>query len=70
MVDPSGGSFQTLAQRRAVDREAIEVQQVLELAQDGADAAGGEEVFHVPLADRLQVDEDRRFVRDLVEPLR
>ena len=39
----------------------------LQLAQQRAHAAGGVEVLHVALADRLEVDQHRRLVGDLVE---
>ena len=56
-----------LAERAAGDGQAIEMQQRLELAQQRAHAAGGEEVLHVAVADRLEVDQHRRGVGQAVE---
>src|SRR6185437_5351823 len=69
-VDEAGIAFEPLAQRLARDREAVEVEERLQLAQHGADAAGSEEVLHVELPGRLQVDDDRRRVGELVEALK
>ena len=48
---------------------AVEMQQILQFAQQRADAAGGEEILHVAVADRLQVHQHRRGVGQFVEPL-
>ena len=45
------------------------MQQILQLAHQRADAAGGEEILHVAGADRLQVHQHRRGVGQLVELL-
>ena len=45
------------------------MQQRLELAQQRAHAAGGEEILHVAVADRLEIDQHRRGIRELVELL-
>ena len=67
-VDPRRAlGREPLAQRLAGHRHAIEVEQRLQLAQQRAHAAGGEEVLHVAVADRLQVDQHRRRVGQLVE---
>ena len=55
------------AERAAGDGQAVEMQQRLELAQQRAHAAGGEEVLHVAVADRLEVDQHRRGVGEPVE---
>ena len=57
---------QALAERLAGDGHAVEVQQRLQLAQHGADAAGGEEVLHVEFgADRLHGRQHRRRIGEL-----
>ena len=43
------------------------MEQRLELAQQRAHAAGGEEILHVAVADRLEIDQHRRRVGQLVE---
>ena len=43
------------------------MQQRLELAQQRAHAAGGEEILHVAVADRLEIDQHRRRIREPVE---
>ena len=58
---------ETLAERVAGDGQAIEMQQRLQLAQQRAHAAGGEEILHVAVADRLEIDQHRRRVGELVE---
>ena len=68
-VDRPGRRGQALAQGLAGDRQAIEVQQRLQLAQHRADAAGGEQILHVMRPGRLQIDQDRRRLADLVEPV-
>ena len=69
-VDPAERLLQPLGERAALDVDGVEVQQRLQLAQQRAHAAGGVEVLHVALADRLQVDQHRRLVGDLVEARR
>ena len=68
-VDPAGRLVQPLGQGAALDIDRVEVQQRPQFAQQRAHAAGGMEVLHVALADRLQVDQHRRLVGDLVEAL-
>ena len=65
----SGIVRKPLAQRLAGHRHAIEMQQRLELAQQRAHSAGGKKILHVAVADRLEVDQHRRRVRELVELL-
>ena len=48
---------------------AIEMQQLLQFAQQRAHAAGGEEILHVAVADRLEVHQHRRRVGQFVELL-
>ena len=60
---------QSLAQRFAGHGQAVEMQQRLQFAQHGADAAGGEQILHVMLAGRLQIDQHRRLIGELVEAL-
>ena len=43
------------------------MKQRLQLAQQRAHAAGGEEILHVAVADRLEIDQHRRRIRELVE---
>ena len=67
-VDPGVGvDVEPLAQRFAGDGQAIEMQQVLDLAHQRAHAAAGKEVFHIAIADRLQVHQHRRGVGQFVE---
>ena len=65
----SGVDVQPLAERLAGDRHGVEMQQVLQFAHQRAHAAGGEEIFHIAVADRLQVHQHRRGVGQFVEPL-
>ena len=58
-----------LAQRLAGHRHAIKVEQRLELAQKRAHPAGGEKILHIAVADRLEVDQYRRRIRELIELL-
>ena len=58
-----------LAKRLSGHGLAVEVQKILQLAQQRAHAAGGEEILHVAVADRLEVHQDRRRVRQFIEPL-
>ena len=58
---------EALAQRLAGHRHAVEMEQRLQFAQQDAHAAGCREVLHVAVADRLQVDQHRRGVGELVE---
>jgi hypothetical protein len=60
---------QTLAQRLAGHRHAVEMQKRLELAQERAHAARGKKILHVAVADRLEIDQHRRRVGELVELL-
>src|SRR6266404_3895724 len=67
-VDVSGGiACQALAQRLAAHCDAVEMQQRLEFAQQRAHAAGGEEIFHVAVADRLEIDQHGCRIREPVE---
>ena len=68
-VDPARRLVEPLGQRAALDVDRVEVQQRPQLAQQRAHAAGGVEVLHVALADRLEVDQHRRLVGERVEPL-
>ena len=61
--------LEPFAQGLAGHRQAIEMQQVAQFAQQRADAAGGEEIFHVAGADRLQIHQHRRGVGQFIEPL-
>jgi hypothetical protein len=45
------------------------MQQILQLPHQRAHAAGGEEILHVTVADRLQVHQHRRAVGQFIEPL-
>jgi hypothetical protein len=58
-----------LAQRLAGHRHAIKVEQRLELAQKRAHPAGGEKILHIAVADRFEIDQYRRRVRELIELL-
>ena len=62
-----GIAFEALAERFAGHRHAVEMQQRLELAQQRAHAAGGVKVFHVAVADRLEIDQHGRRIRQRVE---
>ncbi len=66
-VDPRRGLRQAFAERFARHRHAVEMQERLEFAQHGADAAGGEQIRHVMRAGRLEIDQDRRFVGQRVK---
>ena len=69
-VDPAGRLVEALGQRAALDVDGVEVQQRAQLAQHGAHAAGGVEILHVAVADRLEVDQHRRLVGERVEARR
>src|SRR5262249_13771752 len=58
-----------LAQRLAGHRHAIEMELRLELAQKRAHPAGGEKILHIAVADRLEIDQYRSRVGELVELL-
>ena len=66
----SGLVFKPLAERFAGHRHAIEMQKIFDLAQQRAHAAGGEEIFHVAVTDRLQVHQHRCRVGQFIEPFR
>src|SRR4030095_1599707 len=51
----------------AVYSDTVEVKKRFQLAKNGAHAAGGVEILHVTVANRLQIDEDGGLVRDFVE---
>jgi len=69
-VDPSIVVMrEALAERLTRHRQAIEMEQVLELAHQRAHPAAGEEVFHVAVAHRFEVHKDRRGVRQFIEAL-
>ena len=69
-VDVKGGiGRKALAQRLAGHRHAIEMEQRLELAQKRAHPAGGEKILHITGADRLEIDQYRSRVRELIELL-
>jgi hypothetical protein len=69
-VDPVlavGG--EPLPQSLAGHGHAIEMQERLELAQQGAHSAAGKEILHVAVADRLEIDQERGGIGQLVEAL-
>src|SRR5216683_90575 len=49
------------------DRQAIQVKKRLELAQKGGHSAGGKEILHITVPDRLEIDEDRGRVREPID---
>jgi hypothetical protein len=62
-VDPGVAvETETLAERFAGNGHGIEMQQVFQFAHQRAHAAGGIEIFHVAVADGLQVHQNRRGV--------
>src|SRR2546430_1996478 len=58
---------EALPKRLTRDRQTVEVEHRRQLAQNGAESAGGVQIRHVVLAGRFQVDEHRRFVAERVQ---
>ena len=68
-IDPVRLTLQTCAERLARDRSRLQVQHRLELAQHGAEPAGREQVLHVVRPGRLEIDQHRGLLAQLVEAL-
>ena len=66
-VDPGRGGREALLEALAGDTQAIEMEQPLELREHGSHTAAGEKILHVMLADRLQIDQHRGRIADLVQ---
>ncbi len=64
---PAPGVADGVGERPAVNREGVAVEEGQELAQDGGEAAGVEEVFHEVLARGLEVDEEGGGAREGVK---
>ena len=69
-IDEGALGQDPVAERLAGDGRGREVEFRAHALQEPADAAGGEEILHVALARRLQVDEDRRLVGEAVEAVK
>src|SRR3546814_3971120 len=59
-VHPAAVAFQAPAEGFAGHRQAIEMEQRLQLAQDRPEATRRMKMFHVEAARRLQIDEHRQ----------
>ena len=59
----------SFVERFAGHRHAIEMEQVLQFAQQRAHATRGKEIFHVTIANRFQVHQHRRRIGQFVEAL-
>src|SRR5262249_61351041 len=69
-VDVRGGiGRKALGQRLTSHGHAIKVEQRLKLAKKRAYPAGGEKILHIAVADRLEIDQYGRCVRELIELL-
>jgi len=58
-----------LAKRLSGHGPAVEVQKILQLAQQRAHAAAGEEILHIAVTDRLEIHQNRGRLRQFIEPL-